>query len=294
MNGKNTVANIIQYLTSYNLSQRELVSFQKFKECLSIDSYQRYFEESNSLWKQRAFATKLKMVAELLTGMPYESFENEEVKNTLMDPKWDKKDVINGVTVEESYTYRRFLQLLGTEVGRSIHPRTWEYALFADYKPLMSASMVAIDLSSLTKLPEEIVPLQAIAYPQWIITDVRFPNEAEAIKSRNGLLIRVFRPGKIRVWYNDNSNSHEEDNSGYYYIQDIHDGSYYLSFKPDEMTSILASKDQITFDSSDNHPSETSLDLYEFDEVIINDGDIDSLIEKVRKVLNKHKIVNYE
>ena len=30
-------------------------------------------------------------------------------------------------------------------------------------------------------------------YPNWIITDVRFPNEAQAIKEREGLIIRVVR-----------------------------------------------------------------------------------------------------
>jgi len=30
-------------------------------------------------------------------------------------------------------------------------------------------------------------------YPKWIITDVRFPNEAEAIKKRDGILIRIDR-----------------------------------------------------------------------------------------------------
>ena len=31
------------------------------------------------------------------------------------------------------------------------------------------------------------------AKPNWIITDVRFPNELEAIKDRNGIIIRVDR-----------------------------------------------------------------------------------------------------
>jgi hypothetical protein len=31
--------------------------------------------------------------------------------------------------------------------------------------------------------------------PNWIITDTRFPNEAQAIKDKGGLVIRVDRPG---------------------------------------------------------------------------------------------------
>jgi len=31
--------------------------------------------------------------------------------------------------------------------------------------------------------------------PNWIITDCRFPNEAEAIKKRGGILVRIQRDG---------------------------------------------------------------------------------------------------
>lgn len=31
-------------------------------------------------------------------------------------------------------------------------------------------------------------------YPNWVITDVRFPNEVEAIKDRSGIMIRINRP----------------------------------------------------------------------------------------------------
>lgn len=33
------------------------------------------------------------------------------------------------------------------------------------------------------------------SFPNWIITDVRFPNEAQAIKDRGGIMIRIERPG---------------------------------------------------------------------------------------------------
>jgi hypothetical protein len=31
--------------------------------------------------------------------------------------------------------------------------------------------------------------------PNWIITDCRFPNEAQAVKDKGGLVIRIDRPG---------------------------------------------------------------------------------------------------
>lgn len=35
---------------------------------------------------------------------------------------------------------------------------------------------------------------QKLSYPNWIITDMRFPNELEAVKQRNGIIIKVVRP----------------------------------------------------------------------------------------------------
>lgn len=38
---------------------------------------------------------------------------------------------------------------------------------------------------------------QKIKYPNWIITDMRFPNELQAVKDRGGITIRVNRPGLV-------------------------------------------------------------------------------------------------
>lgn len=90
-----------------------------------------------------------------------------------------------------------------------------------------------------------------LKYPSWCITDVRFPNEAKAIKDRGGLLIRVNR----------------------------------LNSTPQDGHIFVPNKDR-------THPSETSLDNYEeFDYVIKNEGTIEELIEKVREILIKEKII---
>ena len=49
--------------------------------------------------------------------------------------------------------------------------------------------------------------------------------------------------------------------------------------------------DEITFEPQDSHQSELTLDDYKFDEVIINNGNIEMLIEKTKQVLIKHKIL---
>ena len=87
-----------------------------------------------------------------------------------------------------------------------------------------------------------------------IITDLRFPNELEAVKKRGGITIRVNRPCDIC------------GGSGYHKI------------------SCPVSK-------SGEHYSETALDKSEFDYIVDNDSDIESLIEKVRKILVTEKII---
>ena len=87
-----------------------------------------------------------------------------------------------------------------------------------------------------------------------IITDLRFPNEMEAVKKKGGITIRVNRPC------------------------DICGGSGYHKM------SCPVSK-------SGEHLSETSLDKAEFDYVVDNDSDIQSLIEKIREILIKERLL---
>lgn len=65
-------------------------------------------------------------------------------------------------------TIREFLQKLGTDAIRNhFHEDTWVNALLADYHQS----------------------------DKWLITDVRFPNEANAIKQYGGKVIRINRDG---------------------------------------------------------------------------------------------------
>ena len=84
-----------------------------------------------------------------------------------------------------------------------------------------------------------------IEQSKWIITDVRFPNEAQAIKDRGGIVIRVKRP---------------LDRLG---------NSKLPKLKHTSVTQ---------------HPSETALDDYDFDYVIENEGSIDELIQKIKQL----------
>ena len=123
---------------------------------------------TNNMFVEKGFATKLKECASIITGITRADFERIEVKNSIISPDWG------------DLTVRKFLQLFGTEVGRAIHPNFWINALFADYEPIDRRTEQDPDDSNIT-------------YPNWIITDVRFPNEGNAIRSRGGILIRLRR-----------------------------------------------------------------------------------------------------
>ena len=87
--------------------------------------------------------------------------------------------VFENVQFNELMSVRELLQRLGTEAMRDgLHENVWVNALMCDYKgPKMS----------------EYNP------SNWIITDMRFPNEMEAVVERKGITIRVNRNNGTRA-----------------------------------------------------------------------------------------------
>lgn len=162
--GKDTVGRIIQYLNCKDTAE---ISVEDV--CLSSDKYDWWLEDESD-WEIRKFADKLKDIASHLTNIDRERFENQEFKKTNLGSDWD----IDGAPM----SIRDLLQKLGTDAMRNgLHTNVWVNALMADYKKI------------------EYNDDEQAEYPNWIITDVRFENEAKAIKDRRGIIIRVNRPG---------------------------------------------------------------------------------------------------
>lgn len=131
--------------------------------------------EPKPLFDIRKFAGTLKQVASLMTGIPKEKFEDQDFKDGMMPPEW-------GVM-----TVREFLQKLGTEgVRNCVHKDAWVIAAMAGYN---------VD-------------------KHWLFTDVRFPNEANAIKSKGGIIIRLNRypPGCSPVFMDMHESEKSLDN----------------------------------------------------------------------------------
>jgi hypothetical protein len=132
-----------------------------------------------------------------------------------------------------------YFKKVGTDAMRdTVHPNVWINSLFSDYIP--------------TRMPSSFPPDNDLGYPSWLITDLRFTNEAKAIKDRGGICIRVNRHFETQTFYNSN-----------------------VSF-PDGIPV---------------HPSENELDDYAFDYVIENNSDISTLVEKVKEMLVYFKIL---
>lgn len=246
--GKDTVGSIIQYLTEYPNSKNQTDGKNR--------SYNSYVMDvgmgHEPSWEIKKFAEKLKQIASMLTGIPREKFEDQEFKKTYLPVEWNYDKPLDRDTMLQEHkhwetvqmTVREFLQKLGTEAIRDgLHTNAWVNALFADYT-----------------LQDYVYHGEANGqpvYPNWIVTDTRFPNEAKAIEERGGIIIRVNRFADDR-------------------FQKLDLGE-------------LGTKYAV--DKSSLHPSETSLDNWEFDHVIDNNGTIEELIEKVRAMLIKFKII---
>lgn len=109
--------------------------------------------EDYSGWKIKKFATALKDICEIVSG---ENFHSDDIKlNTFKHLK------SGGVSISN----REALQYIGTDLFRNSFPNIWVDTLLKDYKETSN----------------------------WIVTDVRFLNEAEAIKKLGGTLIRIER-----------------------------------------------------------------------------------------------------
>lgn len=216
--GKDTVGKMIQIATCVPGSITT-----PLEELLADYDNQQWWLEEQSGWKIKKWAGKLKVVASMLTGIPIEKFEDQEFKKTYLPEQWNywtislidngklllqhgrynTKEEAEGFIpfLKQNYgefrmeytvgmqqmTVRQFLQELGTDTLRDgLHPNTWVNALMADYVAIGDILLEG----EVRKVREE-----DLIYPNWVITDTRFPNEAQAIKKAGGFIIRVDRPG---------------------------------------------------------------------------------------------------
>lgn len=156
--GKDTICKMIQYLSWMKTNPSVAGIEPTFKHFKYLDEGP-YGITSN--YEKHAWADSLKVCSSVIMSCNPSLFEREDFKNKVCDLQITNAD-------GKLLTNREFLQKFGTEVGRAIDPDLWVKALMCKYDT-------------------------CIETPHWIIPDTRFPNEANAILKREGLLIKVVR-----------------------------------------------------------------------------------------------------
>lgn len=179
--GKDLAAKLIQYHTSPCSRQgRQYRTFDEFVAKGGGSDLRDFDHQYYTNWEVKKFAGKLKEIASMLTGISMHKFEDQEFKKTTLGPEWDFADAD---APDNIMTVRMFLQKLGTDgLREGLHTNVWVNALFADYLPIHHDFVEG-----------------GFEWPNWIITDCRFENEAQAVKDRDGLIIRIDRPGITAV-----------------------------------------------------------------------------------------------
>lgn len=264
--GKDTAGKIIQYIFATIAVEKSLIG----KQYITLEQW--LYMDTTMLktggCEIKKWATALRKCAAILLGMDEQFLYTEEFKEMVLGDEWALYKARNNVTAKsesdwyiitrEQYfeylpdpkwavsrtamTGRMFLQKMGTDAVRDgLHPNAWVNALMAEYKT-----------STFTAFPEDLeIGEKVIAYyPNWIITDTRFPNELAAIKERGGVSIRINRD----------------------MYMDLPEGG------------VARASHNPTFDNY--HPSETALDNAPFDYIIDNNGTIEELANKLRNVLS--------
>lgn len=253
--GKDTVATIIQYLTTNTIHSYNYLDFIN-PEINGLDD----LTNLGSDWEIHRFADKIKDIVCILLNCTREQLEDRIFKETPLGEDWIRygyadgffqsngKTIMNNKSCSKEryeeelkinwetaykieYTPRMLFQLIGTEVGREmLHYDIWVNSLMKQYD-------VVNNISVSTK---------------WLIPDVRFENEYAAIKKRNGIIINIIRPCTT---------------CGVYINQFCSDAYH-----------------------SPKHKSETYLENYHFDYIIYNSGNIEYLIEQVKEIIIKENI----
>jgi len=312
--GKDTVGKIINFLLTGGYNQYDSIEgfLEYYNDAQNEDGTWMY------PYDIKKFADKLKDAVCLLTGCTREQLEDADFKNQEIGEDWNCWEVnhdednvespllftdieearkavrilTNGSLQERRLTYRLLLQLLGTECGRQIiHPNIWVNALFAryDFETIQVAfhegdymgkcQKCNISMSGVDKRQTRCEECcKELIYPNWIITDMRFPNEMKAVKDREGITIRVVRG----VMYHNDGMAH--------WWKSV-DGEKAISMNASRHTKHDAYLFYLKEFYPNQHESETGLDAAITDYTIYNDGSIEDLVVQVEKVLTKAGII---
>lgn len=300
--GKDTVASIIEYLTTPEESNEFTI--------------QDYLNGDNLLymgnqWEIKKFADKLKDIVCILIGCTRRQLEDRDFKEKPLTEEWWYYKITDDVILPRFYylnksdndmcekrylvkpSPRLLLQLIGTEAGRRIiHPNVWVNALFSDYVPKKRKVYCDNHIKNLENSCECECSNHVTELPNWLITDTRFPNEAEMVEHHNGVTIRVNANFKrtSEEWQKIKPYPQVLDPDGWDRSAEGWQYSWFDELITEDeyirRTMFSTCKHNLNDFKNKPHESETALDDYDkWDYVINNDGTLEDLIDKVRDIL---------
>lgn len=160
-----------------------LIGLNGFKG-VGKDEVANYYVEHHG-YKRLAFADKLKEAVAALFGVPLhwvDEYKDPESRAWvgLFGGEWDEL----GNRTKRSMDWRLFLQRFGTEMGRGVFGENFWVDQTLD--PLLKRKVHVTALSYNTEIVGD-----------YVISDTRFENEAEAVRFYGGKVLEITRPNYV-------------------------------------------------------------------------------------------------
>jgi hypothetical protein len=191
-----------------------------------------------------------------MTGIPIERMETQEDKEVVLSEEWNyiqggilgRVNPISDTDIRlRKLTLRSLLKEIG-DVMLQIHPDWLLNIMFKDFylldtyidndKKYWTRTNNNLDMFNINgnkkiqEVHESVLTRQAFKYfskSKWIITDLRKPNELQAIRDRNGICIKVIKEDDT------NEDTHISETA----LDHITDWDYIISAKHGDIESLI-------------------------------------------------------
>lgn len=261
--GKDEVTKMLKYITVCHESHR-IISFDEYTE-LTDDYFTHLYKLG---YKNIKFATELKKLVANLLDVSVETLENREFKNTPIK-SLELKKIVFGNPIKEQYSVN-----ISSKIGNPEYHRKSGFKVVSEEIIEVTPRWLMINIG--TEAFRNIISkdwwvMQTFkTYTEdskWIISDVRFPNEADTIKYYNGINIAIKRPFGMRFpKYAELSNP-----------EDIYETPKALAEIDPKLYSEITSESEVILD-----------DYNKWAHIVIeNDSTLEQLFNKVLDIYNE-------
>lgn len=130
-----------------------------------------------------AFADPIKRICMDIYGLSYDQCYGGDEYKEVVDERW-------------GLTPRYIMQRVGTEMGREVHKETWVRYCFEQIERARRREPVILHIPA--KRGFFPAASSGVNASQWVVTDVRLPDEARAVQNRGGRVIKAIRPSLLQ------------------------------------------------------------------------------------------------